>query len=70
MSVTTHIDGDLAHVVIDNPPVNASSQAVRQGLLEAVGAVANSTAKAVILSCKGRTFVAGADVREFGKSNY
>ena len=66
MSVKVHLDGDIAQVVIDNPPVNALSQSVRDGLLRAVGEIEASNAKVAILSCKGRTFVAGADVREFG----
>ena len=68
MSVTLTREGDIAHVVIDNPPVNATSAAVRQGLMDALRSVeADSNIHAVILSCAGRTFVAGADVTEFGK---
>ena len=66
MSVSTRISGDIAFVAIDNPPVNAASQTVRQGLLDAVAEIEKSTAQVALLSCAGRTFVAGADVREFG----
>lgn len=66
MTVSTRIDGDVAHVQIDNPPVNATSLAVRQGLLDAARDVAASDARIVLLTCVGRTFVAGADIREFG----
>lgn len=60
--------GDVAIVTIDNPPVNATSQAVRQGLLEVIEATdRDADTKAVVLTCAGRTFVAGADVREFGQ---
>jgi 3-hydroxyacyl-CoA dehydrogenase len=61
-------DGDVAVIVIDNPPVNASSHAVRQGLLAAIREVDGDkgTAGAVIIGA-GRTFVAGADIREFGR---
>ncbi|MBK9081028.1 MAG: enoyl-CoA hydratase/isomerase family protein [Rhizobiales bacterium] len=58
----------LGWIVIDNPPVNAASHAVRAGLAEAIGkAKADPAASAVVLACAGRTFVAGADIREFGK---
>jgi 3-hydroxyacyl-CoA dehydrogenase len=61
--------GPVAIIVIDNPPVNASSQAVRQGLLDAIGAAeADSAVEAIVIACDGRTFVAGADVREFGRT--
>ena len=67
MSVSTQIDGKIARVVIDNPPVNAAGHAVRLGLREAVAKIERSGAKLAILTCAGRTFVAGADIREFGK---
>lgn len=68
MTVSVSRTGAIARVIIDNPPVNAISAAVRQGLLDAVRAVsADDAVKAVILSCAGRTFVAGADVTEFDK---
>lgn len=58
----------IAIVTIDNPPVNALSQPVRQGLLDAVREIAaDGTIKGAILACAGKTFVAGADIREFGK---
>lgn len=66
--VTTTQEGDIALVTIDNPPVNALSQALRQGLWDAVGALdADPQVRAVVLICSGRTFIAGADVAEFGK---
>ena len=58
---------DLAIVTVDNPPVNALSQAVRAGLLDAVDRAERAGSKAVVLHCAGRTFIAGADIREFGK---
>jgi len=67
MSVTVKIDGTLAHVTIDNPPVNAINQDMRAGLLRAVAETDAAGVSVVLLSCAGRTFVAGADVREFGK---
>ena len=50
-------------VTIDNPPVNATSNAVRAGLAEAVEAVKG--ARVAILKCAGRTFIAGGDMTEF-----
>lgn len=65
--VTLTIRDQIAHVVIDNPPVNALNQGVRQGLSEAAVTVAATKGlKGVVLSCAGRTFVAGADIKELG----
>ncbi|WP_373460284.1 3-hydroxyacyl-CoA dehydrogenase NAD-binding domain-containing protein [Pseudokordiimonas caeni] len=59
---------DLAVVRVDNPPVNALSADVRAGLKAAFEAAsANSDIAAIVLACDGRTFIAGADIREFGK---
>ncbi len=66
VSLTRH--GAFAVVSVDHPPVNALSQAVRQGLWDMVGNLdAQEDVTAVILICAGRTFIAGADVSEFGK---
>lgn len=66
--VSTEIKGETAVVRIDNPPVNALSHAVRAGLLEAAERLDSEAGiRAVILICAGRTFIAGADIREFGK---
>ena len=60
--------GDIALVLIDNPPVNALSHGVRLGLLQAFEQVADDDAvTGVVLACRGRTFIAGADITEFGK---
>ncbi len=62
------IDGDVATVTINSPPVNALSQAVRDGLKRGVEAAeANGAVKATVIICAGRTFIAGADITEFGK---
>jgi len=67
--VSLRREGDLAVIVIDNPPVNALGMAVRVGLLELVKRTdADPSIKAVILIGAGRTFVAGADIREFGRA--
>ena len=54
---------DIAWVTIDNPPVNATSTAVRAGLMQAVTAVQG--ARLAVLCCAGKTFVAGGDMSEF-----
>ncbi len=61
------VDG-VALVLIDNPPVNAAGHAVRAGLLDAVQrADSDPAVKAIVIAGEGRTFVAGGDIREFGK---
>lgn len=59
-------DGEIGLAITDNPPVNALSTAVRSGLLEAVETLdADDAVKAIVIHCEGRTFFAGADIREF-----
>ena len=59
---------DVAMVIVSNPPVNALSQAVRAGLADAFEELrADGAVTAIVLACAGRTFIAGADIREFGK---
>lgn len=65
--VSVETRDNLAIVTIDNPPVNALSQAVRGGIVSALDEAERAGAEAVVLHCAGRTFVAGADIREFGK---
>lgn len=61
-------DGDVAIITIDNPPVNAMSPGVPEGIQEAVRqANEDATFRAIVLIGAGRTFIAGADIREFGK---
>jgi 3-hydroxyacyl-CoA dehydrogenase len=58
----------IAVVTVNNPPVNALSAAVRRGIFDAIkSAGADPQVQAVVLSCAGRTFIAGADITEFGK---
>lgn len=60
--------GRIAIAAIDNPPVNALSHAVRAGLIAALARTqADPALAALVIVCRGRTFCAGADVREFGK---
>lgn len=58
--------GNVALIVIENPPVNALGAAVRLGIAAALNAaLANDKTDAVVLAANGRTFPAGADIREF-----
>jgi len=71
-AITQSVDldrrGRVAVLTVNNPPVNALSQHVRQGLHEGLKkALADSAAGAVVIVCAGRTFIAGADITEFGK---
>ncbi|AVO49821.1 3-hydroxyacyl-CoA dehydrogenase [Melaminivora suipulveris] len=66
--VQTSLHGPVLVVRIDNPPVNALGQAVRAGLLAAVErAQGDDAVRAVLLVGAGKAFIAGADIREFGK---
>lgn len=66
--VQTRLDGEVLVVSINNPPVNALGQAVRAGLLAAVQqAAGDAGVKAVLIVGEGKAFIAGADIREFGK---
>ncbi len=67
MQVSIEKRGPIGILWVDHPPVNAISQAVRQGLLAALGsAAADNDIQALVLACRGRTFMAGADITEFG----
>src|SRR3546814_4383364 len=68
VSVTMEKDGEIAVIIVNNPPVNALSWHVRQGLEDHFGAaLADDNVKAIVLRCAGATFIAGADISEFGK---
>ena len=61
-------DGDVGIITINNPPVNALSPGVPQGIADGIAAiVADPEIKAGVLIGGGRTFIAGADIKEFGK---
>jgi 3-hydroxyacyl-CoA dehydrogenase len=67
-SVSLETRGAVALVIVDNPPVNALSHHVRQGLLDGMTTAADDeSVTAIVLICRGRTFIAGADITEFGK---
>src|SRR2546427_373321 len=61
-------DNDVAIITINNPPVNALSPGVPEGISDAIEQINNDPGvKAAVLIGGGRTFVAGADIKEFGK---
>jgi len=63
------LDGEVAVITLNSPPVNALSAPVREGLFEGFKAAgADPAAKAIVLVCEGRTFIAGADITGFGKA--
>lgn len=66
--VTFSKEGNIGLITVNNPPVNALSQAVRAGIKAGVEkGNADKDVAAMIIICDGRTFIAGADIREFGK---
>ena len=61
-------DGDIAIITINNPPVNALSPGVPEGIGDAIDQIAKGPGvKAAVLIGGGKTFIAGADIKEFAK---
>jgi len=61
------MEGDVAVLTLNSPPVNALSAGVREGIAVGIAqALADPAARSVVLICEGRTFIAGADITEFG----
>jgi len=65
--VNYQLQDQLGIIRIDNPPVNALSHAVRAGLMDALEQATSDASQALLILCQGRTFIAGADITEFGK---
>lgn len=66
--VSYEAQGTVGVITVDSPPVNALSQGVRAGIKGGIeAAVADDSVNAIVLACAGRTFIAGADITEFGK---
>ena len=65
-SVRLEREGDVALVIVHNPPVNALSWHVRQGLADGLARALDEGATAIVVICDGRTFIAGADIGELG----
>jgi 3-hydroxyacyl-CoA dehydrogenase len=60
--------GEVGVLWLNNPPVNAISRVLRDGLFAGMHAARKDPAcKAIVIACRGRTFIAGADIREFGR---
>jgi 3-hydroxyacyl-CoA dehydrogenase len=63
------IEGEVAVLTLNSPPVNALSAGVRTAIDGGIRqALANDAVKSIVLICEGRTFIAGADITEFGKA--
>lgn len=61
--------GEVAVLTLNSPPVNALSAPVREGINNGIKqAMENDAVKAIVLICEGKTFIAGADITEFGKA--
>lgn len=65
--VSYSVHENVGIITVDNPPVNALSHAVRSGIASALATARDDNTAAVVLTCAGRTFIAGADITEFGK---
>src|SRR5690554_663852 len=69
MQVVTAVDdGPIRSIIINNPPVNATSAEVRRTLKQMIEeAEGRAETQAIVVVCEGNTFIAGADIKEFGK---
>ena len=66
--VTLTTDGNVAVITVNNPPVNALSPGVPEGIAEAIAKIsADDSIKGAVMIGSGQTFIAGADIKEFGK---
>ncbi|BBM02984.1 3-hydroxyacyl-CoA dehydrogenase NAD-binding domain-containing protein [Microbulbifer sp. GL-2] len=66
-TVNYELIGDIGVIRLNNPPVNALSHGLREGIWGAIKSAQEDASEALILLCEGRTFIAGADITEFGK---
>ena len=65
---TIEKDGNISIITLNSPPVNALSAPVREGLHKGITEARNDgESEAIIIICEGRTFIAGADISEFGQ---
>jgi 3-hydroxyacyl-CoA dehydrogenase len=65
--VTYEIKDDIGVITLNYPPVNALSHALRKELSQTIQTAQQDESKALVIICEGRTFIAGADITEFGK---
>ncbi|MCC6656971.1 MAG: 3-hydroxyacyl-CoA dehydrogenase, partial [Rhodocyclaceae bacterium] len=64
--VNVSMQGEVAVVTVDSPPVNTLTREGRAGLKKSFEALrGDATVKAVVLACAGKTFLSGGDMREF-----
>ncbi len=66
--VSYEMINEIGVIRLNNPPVNALSHRVRENMVNTINAAQNDASKALLLVCEGRTFIAGADITEFGKA--
>src|SRR5262245_51028390 len=67
--VRYEVEDGIGVITVDNPPVNALGPGVREGIIEAVEkGIADPKVQAMVLIGAGRSFIAGADIRQFGKA--
>jgi len=63
------VEGDIGVLTLNSPPVNALSAKLRDGIFKGMEkAAADPAIRVIVLICEGRTFIAGADISEFGKA--
>jgi 3-hydroxyacyl-CoA dehydrogenase len=66
-TVSYEMVDEIGVISVNNPPVNALSHSVRSGILDALKRAQADESRAILILCDGRTFIAGADISEFGK---
>jgi len=66
--VSYNINQQVGVISINNPPLNLLGHALRDGILNAITAAQNDASKALVIICEGRTFCAGADIKEFNQT--
>ena len=66
---TLEVKDEVAVLTLNSPPVNALSANVREGLNNGISdALKDDSVKSIVIICNGRTFIAGADITEFGQA--
>jgi len=67
--VDYNVEQTIAVITINNPPVNALSHGVREGIYNGIETAAqDDSVTGIVIYCEGRTFIAGADISEFGSA--
>ena len=69
MTAHYQVQGDIALITLDNPPVNGLGHATRVGIADGMAkALADSAVQAIVITGAGKAFSGGADIREFGSA--